>query len=94
MVKLSPDKYTQHGKLWRHVGAGPAVRESCVDCGDDLYNKQDKFPFEGGWICKHCKVKKQHCVVCASCKKVFNIVILLCVCSLHSGSAPVLTSPC
>jgi ribosomal protein L37AE/L43A len=63
MVKLSPDKYTQHGKLWRHVGAGPAIKESCVDCGDDLYNKQAKFPFEGGWICKHCKVKKQHGVV-------------------------------
>ena len=54
MVKISPDKYTKHGKLWRHVGGGPAIKETCEDCGDDLYNKNGKFPFKGGWICKHC----------------------------------------
>tara|TARA_R100001530_G_C4207685_1_gene126496 strand:+ start:233 stop:469 length:237 start_codon:yes stop_codon:yes gene_type:complete len=63
MVKISPDKYTKHGKLWRHVGGGPAIKETCEDCGDDLYNKNGKFPFEGGWICKHCMIKRQHGVV-------------------------------
>jgi len=54
-------QYTSRG--YRHVGAGPAIIQRCEDCGDDLINKSTKYPYKLGWICKHCKVKKEHGVV-------------------------------
>ena len=50
-------KYTDRG--YRHVGAGPAVIQKCEECGDDLVNKNRKFPYKLGWICKHCKTKQE-----------------------------------
>ena len=44
--------YTRQG--YRHVGAGPAVIQKCKKCGDDLYNKNSKYPYKLGWICNHC----------------------------------------
>ena len=60
MVKLSETKYTKHGLEWRHVGAGPAEIQRCKVCNDDLVNKHSKFPYERGWVCKHCKTKLKH----------------------------------
>jgi len=61
MVKLSETKYTKHGLGWRHVGAGPAEIQRCKFCDKVLNNvTNSKFPYERGWICKHCKTKLKH----------------------------------
>ena len=53
-------KLTKDGRIWRHVGAGPAEVQRCKKCGDDLINKHKKFPFERGWVCKHCHALMVH----------------------------------
>lgn len=45
-------KITRQG--YKSVGAGPAIIQKCEECGNDLINKNAKFPFKLGWICKHC----------------------------------------
>jgi len=39
---------------YRHVGRGPAIIQKCQKCKNDLVNKSTKFPYNLGWICKHC----------------------------------------
>tara|TARA_Y100000296_G_C5099946_1_gene219396 strand:+ start:201 stop:413 length:213 start_codon:yes stop_codon:yes gene_type:complete len=51
-------KITDQG--FRHVGKGAAIIQKCEECGDDLINKNGKFPYKLGWICRHCRTKEKY----------------------------------